>query len=103
MLRIDIVFANIPRVQRLGEHHDVKVGDAVEVTVLLDLGVLFDNNDSVLEDSFVDSLLYGSWNKNHLETKPIKYRLADRDFFSGIFVLLRFPGIFSSVVKINAV
>jgi hypothetical protein len=71
----------IPRVEGLGDHHDVKVGDSVEITVLLDFGVLLDDDDAILEDSLVNSLLNWGWNQNHLETKPIKYRLADRDFF----------------------
>lgn len=53
--------------KRLGDHHHVEVGDTVEVTVLLDLGVLLDNDDAVLEDSLVHSLLDRSRNKNHLK------------------------------------
>ncbi len=45
----------------------MEIGDSVEVAVLLQLGVLLNDNDAVLEDSLVHSLLDWGWNKNHLK------------------------------------
>lgn len=52
-------------VKRLGDHHNVEVRDSVEVAMLLNLGVLLDNDDAVFKDSLIDGLLGRGWNKNH--------------------------------------
>ena len=53
----------------------MEVGDSVKVAMLLQLGVLLDDNYSILEDSLINSLLDWCWDKNHLETK-LKYQIS---------------------------
>ncbi len=48
---------DVLRVKRLGNHHNIEVRDTVEVAMLLQLGVFLNNDDTIVEDPLVNSLL----------------------------------------------